>query len=109
MMQDRCMFASLRGTGSLGGEAGHYGPAEYDLDLMRADAEHVFDAAVIPLDGLYLDGSIKIERGMNLLQTLSMTLTLEDGRRVEVLSADGDPLAADWGIIAIPEDLTQFQ
>lgn len=100
----------LTGTGELLGEAGMYGPAHYHLTMHDVADESPFAAAPSEtLSGLYLEGSIKVEHGVNLLQTLSMTLVLEDGRELDVLEATGEPLAADWNVICTPLHPEQFQ
>jgi hypothetical protein len=100
----------LTGTGELVGEAGNYGPAQYRLQVHDVAEEqgHVAAPADAPTD-VYLDGSIKVEHGMNLLQNLSMTLVLEDGRTLDVVHASGEPLAADWDVTCTPVHPAEFR
>jgi len=109
-MQERARkLDELSGTGQLVGLAG-FSPAAYDLTLYEViePANWSPGEAAQPGD-LFLEGSLEIEPGMNLLQDLDLVLQLEDGRELDVRNTAGDMLAAHWEVTCRPRVPAEFR
>lgn len=75
----------------------------------------MIDPAGAPVEGaeqvgdLFLQGSLEIQPGMNLLQDLDLVLQLADGREVDVRNTASDMLASPWDVICRPRAPEQFR